>query len=366
MQDRNTSAPIPMTVGIDLADRSWEDCVLSPTGEVVERNRCSVDPLNVTRRFERLKGMGVERLVLEVGAQSAWIARLAVEHDFDVVVANARKLQLISQNVRKTDRNDAELLARLCRVDPELLSPIQHRTEQTQHDLALLRARAALVKARTSLVNSVRGLLKPLGLRVSGCSTETFHKRAEAVVPEYLLPLLGTIGELTQRIREFDRKIEAVSKEQYPVTQLLRQIPGVGPLSALHFVLTIESPDRFNKARNVGAYLGLVPRKSQTGGVDGRDPQLRITKAGDSQMRSLLVTCAHYILGRFGPDSDLRRMGLRIASRGGKNAKKRAVVAVARKLSVVMLRMWQTGEAYEPLRNNPAEPETANLTTATA
>ena len=160
---------------------------------------------------------------------------------------------------------------------------------------------------------------------------------------------MATIGSLTETIRDYERRIERVCKESYPrETGLLQQVPGVGALTSLTFVLTLEDPDRFETSRAVGAYLGLVPAQERSG---ERDPQKRISKEGDEMLRRLLVSSAHYILGPFGPDSDLRRHGEKIAGRGGKNAKKRAVVAVARKLSVLLHRLWITGEAYEPLHN---------------
>ena len=162
-------------------------------------------------------------------------------------------------------------------------------------------------------------------------------------------PILEQIGSLTERIRKYDRKLEAISKESYPETSLLRQVEGIGPLTALTFVLTIEDPYRFEKSRSVGAYLGLVPARDQSGDRDPREK--RISKEGEEMLRKLLVSCAHYILGPFGSDSDLRRHGQKIASRGGKNAKKRAVVAVARKLAVLLHSLWMSAEVYEPLRN---------------
>jgi transposase len=180
----------------------------------------------------------------------------------------------------------------------------------------------------------------------------SFHNKAPEHIPEALMsalgPILETIASLTQRIRDYERELESISKEHYPETELLRQVEGIGALTALTFVLTVEDPYRFEKSRSVGAYLGLVPARDQSG---ERDPQKRISKEGDEMLRRLMVGSAHYILGPFGGDSDLRRHGEKIASRGGKNAKKRAVVAVARKLSVLLHRLWVTGEAYEPLYN---------------
>ncbi|MCA1837675.1 MAG: transposase [Actinobacteria bacterium] len=161
--------------------------------------------------------------------------------------------------------------------------------------------------------------------------------------------MLETIASLSARIRDYDKRIEQIAAQLYPETELLRQIRGVGTLTALVFVLTLEDPERFQKSRAVGAYLGLAPAKNQSG---EHDPQQRISKEGDQMLRRLLVGSAHYILGTFGEASDIRRHGEKIAQRGGKkSAKKRAVVAVARKLSVLLHHLWISGEAYEPLYN---------------
>jgi transposase len=230
--------------------------------------------------------------------------------------------------------------------------PLSHRGEGSQAHLALIRSREALVSTRTQLVNHVRGTVKSFAHRLPKCPARSFHKRAAEHVPEALLPALGPIleqsGSLTERIRDYDRKLEAISKEHYPETDLLRQVEGIGTLTALTFVLTLENPYRFEKSRSVGAYLGLVPARDQSG---DRDPQKHISKEGDEMLRKLVVGSAHYILGPFGSDSDLRRYGEKIASRGGKNAKKRAVVAVARKLSVLLHHLWVSGEVYDLLYN---------------
>jgi transposase len=269
-----------------------------------------------------------------------------------VLVANARRLRLIYSNKRKTDEIDAENLARLARLDPKLLYPVRHRGEESQAHMALIRSRQALVDCRTQLVNHVRGAVKSFGHRLPKCPARTFHKRVQEHIPEALLPalepLLEQIASLTERIRDYDRRLVAISEEHYPETALLRQVEGIGPLTALTFVLTLEDPYRFEKSRSVGAYLGLVPATHRSG---DSDPQKRISKEGDQMLRKLLVGAAHYVLGPFGSDSDLRRHGEKIASRGGKNAKKRAAVAVARKLSVLLHRLWVSGEVYDPLHN---------------
>ena len=325
-------------VGIDLGDRYSRFCVLDGEGEISAEGRLPSTREGFLRRF---RGRPSTRIVLETGTHSPWVDELLRSLGHEVFVANARKTRLIYSTENKTDRRDAELLARLGRADPKLLYPIKHRREQTRTDLEVIRARAALVRARTKLVNHVRGAAKSTGFRLSGCATKTFHKRVLHKLPEELRsavePIVAAIETLTDRIREYDRKIEALCKESYPETALLQQVHGVGPISSLCFVLTLEDPERFSSSRQVGSYLGLVPRRDQSG---GRDPELGITKTGDTMLRTLLVQCAHYIIGPFGSDSDLRRHGLRIASAGKKNARKRAVVAVARKLAVLLHRLW--------------------------
>ena len=165
-----------------------------------------------------------------------------------------------------------------------------------------------------------------------------------------LRPLLASIAALTRQIRVADREVSRLMREVYrKETKRLLEVPGVGELIALAFVLVVGDPSRFPKNRDVGAYLGLVPRRDQSG---ESDPQLPITKCGDAMLRRLLVQGAQYVLGPFGPDSDLRRWGQARVERGGRNAKRRAVVAVARRLSVLLLALWKTDSAYEPLRRS--------------
>jgi transposase len=278
-----------------------------------------------------------------------------------ICVANPRKVGGgKKKGIRKNDKLDARALARLLRADPNLLYSIQHRGETARHSLVLLRARQALLEARTKLICAVRGLVKSDGNRLSRCSAESFHKIKRTEVPEALRhalePLFKEIESLTEQLKEYDKEVKRMCKEAYPETEQLRQPNGVGPIVSLAYVLTLENPQRFAKSRDVGAYLGLIPRQYESG--DSR-PQMRITKTGDRMMRALLVQSAQYILGPFGKDSDLRHHGLKIAARGGKNAKKRAITAVARKLSVLLHRLWVTGEVYEPLRNSTQKEEQA-------
>jgi len=338
------------TAGLDLGDKYSYLCLIDQAdGEVIEEGRLRTTPDALRRRFASEQQL---RIAIEAGTHSPWVSRVLEECGHEVLVANARKLRFIYANKRKTDEVDAENLARLARVDPKLLHPLRHRGEGSQAHLAIIRSREALVSTRTQLVNHVRGAVKSFGARLPKCPARSFHKRAPEHIPEALLPALGPIleqiGSLTERIRQYDRKLEAICQEHYPETDLLRRVEGIGPLTALMFVLTLEDPYRFERSRSVGAYLGLVPATDRSG---DRDPQKRISKEGDQMLRRLLVGSSHYILGPFGSDSDLRRHGEKIASRGGKNAKKRAAVAVARKLSVLLHRLWVTGEVYDPLYN---------------
>jgi len=337
-----------LTIGLDLGDRFTEGRVLDASGEVVEAFRVRTTEPALSARLGSFRP---SRVVLEVGTHSPWVSRVVAREGHEPIVANPRRVRLIAENDAKSDGVDAELLARLGRVDPSLLRPIVHRGAQAQRDRMLIQARDGFVRARTQLVNQVRGLAKALGTRMPSSSTEAFPKRVRATTPLELFPglapLLETIDRLTATIRQMDAEIERLCRERYPETELLRQVPGVGAITALYYVLTLEDPSRFARSRSVGAYVGLCPKRRDSG---EQRPQLRITKAGDRLLRSLLVRCAHYVLGPFGPDTDLRRAGLRMAERGGQAAKKRAIVATARRLAVLLHRLWTTGEAYEPVR----------------
>jgi transposase len=340
-----------VTAGFDLGDKYSYLCLIDQqSGEIMEEGRLRTTPEALRRRFS--SELQPLRVAIEAGTHSPWVSRVLEECGHEVVVANARKVRLIYTNKRKTDEIDAENLARLARVDPKLLYPLKHRGEDSQAHLAVVHSREALVRSRTQMINHVRGTVKSFGYRLPKCSTPSFHKKVPGQLPselaEVLGPIVETIGSLTEKIKDYDRRIEELAAERYPETRLLRQVSGVGSLTALTFVLTLEDPQRFAQSRSVGAYLGLAPAIDQSG---EQDPQKRISGEGEELLRRLLVSSAHYILGPFAPDSDLRRHGEKIAQRGGKNAKKRAVVAVARKLSVLLDHLWVSGEVYEPLHN---------------
>src|SRR5207302_3126011 len=348
-QGRNISRQ-RLTIGLDLGDRNSRYCVLDEAGrrELEQRVRTTAKALQ-----QVFGAMPRSRFALEIGTHSPWISRLLSDLGHEVIVANVRKVRLIGESRKKDDRLDAQTLARLARIDPELLSPVKHRSAEAQADLTLVRARAGLVRARTGLVNTARGLAKSYGERLRGCNVRNMNpEKTEGLSPELqaaLEPLLNAIESLSERIVEYNERIEQLAQQSYPKVALLKQIKGVGTLIALTYMLTLEDPHRFRKSRDVGCYVGLQPGRRNSG---QSEPQMHISKEGDPYLRTLLVQGAHHILGPFGADSDLRRWGLKLAERGGKNGKKRAVIATARKLAVLLHRLWVSGEVYEPLRNS--------------
>jgi transposase len=340
-----------ITIGMDLGDKTSRYCALDEDGEVLFERATASSQKGMLEAFGAL---GRCRIALEVGTHSPWVSRLLKKLGHEVIVANARQVKLITQSSRKNDKLDAQTLARLARVDPQLLRPIQHRSEEAQQHLMVIRVRATLVETRTALVNSARGLTKSMGERLPKCDADNLDVECMETLPEALQttlkPLLEEVASVTEKIHALDERIEQIAREQYPETALLKQVSGVGNLIALTFVLTVEDPARFGKSRDVGCYVGMRPKSRESG---ESQPQLGISKEGDVYLRKLLVQGAHHILGR-GPDTDLKRWGLKLFARGGKNAKKRALVAVGRKLGVLLHCLWVSGEVYEPLRHSEA------------
>jgi transposase len=338
-------------IGIDLGDRKHAICVIGKGGEVTSE-------FSIPNQREDLERLALiypkARVAMEVGTHSPWISRLLEERGMEVFVANSRKMRAIYENERKCDQRDAHMLAKIARLDPSLLAPVRHGSEASQKDLLPIKLRDALVRQRTAIISSIRASLKALGVRLALASTASFAQQARKTLQEEHTDLLGIIAPalsaleaLGTQITAFDKAIDHIAAQRHPQGQKMRQISGVGPITSLAFVLFIEDPERFAEPRDVGAYLGLVPRRDQSGLAD---KQLPISKAGNSYLRCLLVQSAQYLLGHFGQDCDLRRYGLRLAARGGKAAKKKAVIAVARKLAVLMLTLWRKGSDYEPLR----------------
>lgn len=354
MINTNQQKQFRTIIGVDLGDKKHHVCVTDKDGNILSET-------SIANRKNKLTQLANEHhgalFAVEVGTHSPWISRLLEENGCYCLVANARKLRAIYSNDRKCDELDARMLAKLARVDPELLCPIQHGSEECQFHRLSITLRDTLVRQRVNIISSIRSSIKSLGLRLSSCSTAAFVKKCrdemeDLPVLTVIEPSLKALEELNNRIKEIDKRIAETAATHYPQTKLLEQIPGVGPITSLSYVLAVGDPERFEQKRDVGAYLGLVPARDQSG---DSDKQLPISKTGNAEVRRLLVQSAQYILGPFGPDCDLRRHGLALAQKGGKAAKRKAVVAIARKLAVLMLVLWKTGKPYEPLRNSNPE-----------
>jgi transposase len=346
---RERGAALRLTMGIDLGDRFSCYCVLDEDGNVIGRGQVMTEP----KALEALLGkLPASVVALEVGTHSPWVSRLLERLGHDAIVANARRVKLISESSRKHDRLDAEMLARLARADRKLLSPVRHRSEQGQADLMGIRVRSQLVELRTQAVNAARGLVKSFGQRLAKCDADSLREsHAAELEPAIKAPierLLRVVQQLTEEIAGSETELEKLSAERYgEETRRLKQVSGVGPITSLAFVLTLEDASRFKHSRDVGCYLGMRPKRDDSG---ESQPELRISKEGDVYLRKLLVQCAQHILSQRGPDSDLKQWGLQIAAKGKKKAKRRALVAVARKLAILLHRLWVGGQPYEPHR----------------
>lgn len=347
-----------LVIGIDLGDRSSTYCARTRDRQVVTEGMVATEPEAILESF---RGLQRQMMVMETGTHSRWVAELLERMGHEVIVANARKLKLISENNQKSDQVDPRLLSELGCTNVDWLHPVYRRSEARQCDLGVVRSREALVEMRTGLINQVRGTVKSHGCRLRKCSSETFVSVAGAGIPKLLQPasggVLAVLAEVGEQVYSYDCQIEHLCETKYPETRWLLQVKGIGPLTALTYVLVIEDPQRFECSREVGAYLGLVRKHRQSG---KQDPQLGISKTGDELLRKLLVNCAHHILGPRGVDSDLRRWGLELVAASqragkGKGARKRAATAVARKLAVLLHRLWIDEQTYEPLRHSAKE-----------
>jgi transposase len=334
------------TVGIDLGEHYAKYAVLELGDEFLEQGKIPMTEAGFRRQFEHWKPA---LMAIEAGTHARWVARVLKEMGHEVIVANPRELRALTHSAKKNDGEDARKLARYARADVGLLKPVQLRSEAVQKELLKLQTRDVLVRTRAHLTSTVRGLVKGFGARVPKCTTQGFAVRAAQSLPEEirssLQPVLDVVALLTEFIKEADAQVDAMVAE-HPVAARLDGIAGVGPVTAMTFVLTIEEASRYRRSRDVGAAMGLTPRSDQSG---ESDPQLGITKQGNELMRRLLVQCGQRLLGPQGQDCAIRQWGLKLAGEGkNKKLKKRAVVAVARKLAVVMHRLWVTGEQFVP------------------
>ncbi len=346
MKNSSTNAT-QFSIGMDLGDKRSRICVMDAEEKIITEGWVTTIKTAMRRRFSDFPRA---RVVIEASTHSAWVSRVLEECGHEAVVANPREVgRKYLSKTKKNDKTDARTLAHLGLVSEFFLAPIKHRSPSCQADLTVIRARDALMKSRTQLINHARSTVKGIGERLPKCTADAFSRKVLPHIPcelkAALVPVVELVGRITAEIKEYDKKVEVLCQKKYPETEVLRRIPGVGALTSLAFILTLEDPERFRKSRQVGAFVGLVPRQHDTG---ESSPQLRITKAGNDYLRRLLVTSSQYILGFYGEDCDLKRHGERISAQGGKAAKRRAVVAVARKLSVLLHLLWRTGQVYEP------------------
>ena len=348
----------PRTIGFDVGSRSSVFCVLDESGEVCEQGTVSMSRALLARFFN---GQSTSRVILEASGSSRWTAQLAMAAGHEVIIANPRKLRHITKSYTKSDRNDAYRLADLGQVRPRLLSPVRLRSDKSHYGRMHQRVRSQLIETRTSLVNLVRGCARSSGHAIPKCSTTTFVKVCKQHLPaehlRILEPALEQLLAVGDQIAKVDKVTARLGEEEFPEAAALRQVAGVGPVLSLAFVCAIDDPTHFEDSRSVGAYFGLAPKSRQSG---NKDPQLRISKQGDGEVRRLLVSAATYILGPFGPDCDLRRYGERIRASGSQAARAKARVAVARKLAVLLHRLWVTGEVYDPQRSQTNAAMTAS------
>lgn len=340
-----------ITVGIDLGNKKHVITAIDAKGNVLQKATIENKVQEIKEFFSQFKESCL--VVIEAGTPSILVGNLLKNMGHKVKVANPVKIKAIWGSTVKTDDRDSEMLARLANADMKLLSEVHLKEMKTQIHSSVLKARDKLVKSRASLVNFARSQFKITGLEVPKCTPENFTKKVKDFIPKDLkLPLqsiLRTISFLTEEIKRYDKKISKLCKK-YKQTEILQQVDGVGPLTSLALCLAIGDETRFKKNRAIGAYFGLTPKCDQSG---DSNKELKISKAGNRYIRSLLVNCAQHILGIFGKDSNLKRFGERIMNRGkGKKFKKKAVVAVSRKLSVLLLRLYKTGEEYIPLKNS--------------
>jgi transposase len=329
---------VEVYVGLDVSDKSTHLCVVDGSGDVIWSGACATDP-EVIARTLRTRAAGLARVILETGPLSAFLYHGLVERQVPVTCACARHAKgVLSARVNKSDPHDAEGLAQMARTG--WFKAVRIKAETTHMDRARLKIREQLIAARQAIAGQLRGLLKLFGLRLGQATTPA--KRAErlrmlfALRPELepiMAPLIESLVALEAQIARATKLLAAQAAAD-PVTQRLMTAPGVGPITALVFKSSIEDPERFARGEDAGAFAGLAPRRNQSG---ERDYKGRISRAGDPMLRRALYEAANVLLGRVKRPCALRDWGKRLAETKGT---KRARVAVARKLAVLLHRLW--------------------------
>ena len=342
-------------IGIDVSDKTSKICVMAK----IAGERRIVEETTVATTKEAFSEYLATKdrkaaVTFETGAHCRWMAQLIRSMGFKVNVANPAKLRALTHSNSKNDRNDARELARYTLADVEMLHPVFLRPETHQQMIRLLEARLALVTTRTKLINEMRGFAKSMGFRIPKKDAAYFHLIDRTGWPRDLeavcWPLMGVLKTIHMKIAAIEKQMRelADTPEFAADVESVRQVVGVGFLCSVAYVAVLGGNyARFAKARDVGPYLGLVPRQDQSGDID---KQLPITKAGSTLLRALLTEAAQVALRDGIRMTDLKLKGLRIAERGGKNARKRAVTATVRGLAVTMMALLKHPEReYMPL-----------------
>ena len=344
------------TIGADVSDRTTKICVMTKAdgGErrIVVETTCATTKAGFEEAFSKFDRSWP--VVFETGTHCRWMDRLFRRMGFKTIVGNPGKIPSITKSNTKNDRNDARELARLAIADPAMLHPVFLRDEVYQQMLRFHHARNVLISQRTQTINQIRGFAKSMGYRIECSSTGRFHEQRKAGWPNELeectWPLMGVLKAINLKIKAYDKLIARLAErpEFKPMIERVRVVYGVGTIGSTVFVAAIGGrPDRFDRVRDIGPYFGMIPKQDQSG---DDDKQLHITHAGPEIVRTALVECAGVVMMEKSKDTDLKLKGLRIAMRGGKIARKKAKVAVARGLAVAMLALLQHPEReYVPL-----------------
>lgn len=343
------------TIGVDVSDRTSKICVMAKDGvarRIVVETTCATTRAGFGEAFAKFDRSWP--VVFETGTHCRWMDSHLRSLGFKTFVANPAKVKLITGSNCKSDRGDARKLARLALADVGLLNPVRLRGERHQQMLRFHEARQLLMGQRTALINQIRNFAKSSGFRLPDCSTERFHDLDRsswtAEFEQTVWPMMDMVKAVNMKLAAYDSMIGRLAEEPEFKAQVERamEVYGVGVVGSTALVAAIGGDvSRFGRARDVAPYLGLVPKRSQSG---ESDPQLGMTKAGNGLVRKVLVECANVVMKANSRDTDLKLKGLRISTRGGGISRKKAKVAVARGLAVLMVALLKDpAREYVPL-----------------
>jgi len=334
-------------VGIDVSQEQSAVCIVDDTGTIIFEGSCPTDPDEIVRTITTEVG-DVEKIVHESGPLSIWLTRELIKRGAPVVCIDARAAhKVLSARMNKSDKSDAVGLAQLARTG--WYGEVRVKSEASDQLRLVLSTRDRLIRIRMDIEGQVRGLLKAYGIRLgpvnAGYSRQSFRDqlgvaiKGEPSLEMIFASLIAVHETVCLEATAIDAKVQQLAKDA-PLARRLTSIPGVGPIVSLSFIATIDDVARFRKATDVGAYLGLTPRRYQSGETDWSG---RISKRGDGTMRKLLYEAANILIQRVSRFSPLKAWAMRLVARKGM---KKAIVATARKLAVIMTRIWRDGTTF--------------------